>query len=425
MGTYCVSEADSLQGELTVQGSKNAALPMMAACVLHKGTTVLKGCPDILDVRNMCILLESIGCRTSFSDGELVIDAGNADGTSAGREEAGKMRSSIMLAGAMLGRNHEVTIAYPGGCSIGKRPIDLHLRAFEKLGAMVEEKEDGVYCKSNGLTGSVISFRFPSVGATENAILAAVLADGGTKICNAAREPEIISLCRMLNMMGADISGAGSRTILVQGVDKLHDAQIRVPSDRIVTGTYLCAVAGCGGNVTLKTDCANDLMSVYPVLEQLGCRIVCTDSYISIEKQEDEGATLQFTTGVYPKFPTDLQPQMMAVFSRRKGHGIIIEDIFENRFAQAPQLCRMGAEIHIIDNIAVVNGRESLQGADVAAYDLRGGAAMVLAGLLADGVTHIHQVSYIERGYEDICRDFRMLGAKCGYSCEDGGIRPA
>lgn len=417
MVTYRVSKADSLQGEITVQGSKNAALPMMAACVLHKGTTVLKGCPDILDVRNMCVLLDSIGCRTSFSNGELVIDAKDADGTFAGQEEAGKMRSSIMLAGAMLGRNKEVTIAYPGGCSIGKRPIDLHLTAFEKLGAVVEEKEDGICCKSTGLTGNVISFRFPSVGATENAILAAVLADGVTKIHNAAREPEIISLCHMLNIMGADISGAGSRTILIQGVSELRDSQVRVPSDRIVTGTYMCAVAGCGGKITLKTDCANDLTSVYPVLEQLGCHIVCTDSYITIEKREDEDLTLQVTTGVYPKFPTDLQPQVMAILCKRKGHGILIEDIFENRFAQASQLCKMGAEIHIIDNIAVVNGKEVLKGTDVTAYDLRGGAAMVLAGLLADGETQIHQISYIERGYEDICRDLCMLGAKaqrCG-----------
>ena len=411
MAVYCVKQADSLQGEVKIQGSKNAVLPMMAACVLNKGVTVLEGCPDITDLHHMRALLEEIGCHTMFEQGTLVVDASQADKVVVGGKEAGMMRSSIILAGALLGRNHEVAIAYPGGCLLGKRPIDIHLSAFSKLGAVVKEEEDKISCQGHAMQGESIVFRFPSVGATENAVLAAVLTKGNTKIYNAAREPEIVALCTMLCRMGAKITGAGSPTILIEGVEKLHDAHVQVPGDRIVTGTYLCAVAGCGGLVTLRTDCAKDLLSLYPLLEQMGCHLLCTNSYIKIEKEANEEAMVQFTTGAFPQFPTDLQPQMMAVLCSRKGHAIIIEDIFENRFAQVDQLRKMGAKIHVIDNIAVVNGVETLKGCDVDAYDLRGGAAMVLAGLLADGETYVHQVSYVERGYEDICRDLRELGA--------------
>lgn len=407
-----MEKSGPLQGTVRIQGSKNAVLPMMAASVLNKGVTVLEGCPDILDVRQMCLLLDSLGCQTSLDKGTLVIDAREIKETRAEKTASGQMRSSIILAGAMLGRCKEVTLAYPGGCSIGKRPIDMHLEAFRKLGVLVEEGEEEIYCTAKSLKGNSIFFRFPSVGATENAILAAVLAEGKTTIYHGAKEPEIEALCDMLNRMGAKITGAGADVIIIDGVDALHDVTVTVPSDRIVAGTYLLTVAGCGGEAELQTGCGKDLLSLYPVLEQLGCHIACTNSRIYIRKKDAGKSLIQVTTSTYPGFPTDLQSQLMAVLCKRNGYGIIVENIFENRYGQAEELSKLGADIHIIDHIAVVNGKECLKGAEVKARDLRGGAAMVMAGLMAEGETTIDNISYIQRGYQDICGDLSSLGAR-------------
>jgi len=399
-----------LKGEIEVQGSKNAALPMMAAAVLHKGTTVLKDVPRIQDVFCMMGILESMGCVCRLEGHTLAIDAKDLACTHIPEENGKAMRSSIVLLGALLGRCGEGAVCYPGGCSIGSRPIDLHLSALEKLGAEIKEQGDVIRAKSKGLKGTSITLSYPSVGATENVLLAAVAAKGITVLKGAAMEPEVEELCRLLEAMGARIKGIGTGILRIEGVDRFQDTQWEVPGDRIVAGTYLSAVMAAGGKAVIKRSCPCQLGSVITTMRDMGAGIRVRDQEIEVE-MEGRPKAVSVETSPYPGFPTDLQSMMLALLAVGEGAGSLKEKVFEGRFATAKELHKMGADIIIEGTEARVMGQKALRGARVQACDLRGGAALVIAGLAAKGETRITDCHHIARGYEDICRDLRGLGA--------------
>lgn len=408
-----------LSGEIKIQGSKNAALPLLAASILQKETVRFTGIPAIQDVYRMTGILESVGCRCKREGNGLTIDASCLKGAKILKEDVGKMRASILLMGALLGRLGGAETWYPGGCSIGSRPIDLHLMAFSELGADVrEEAEDGkILATAARLRGVKIVFPFPSVGATENALLAAVLAEGETQIWGAAREPEIVSLCDFLCRMGAEIFGAGTPRILVKGVHELHGTEYEIPGDRIAAGTYLAAVAAAGGDARIWGAPWNGMQEVVGELKRTGAKV---EPLPGGEKgpqgihirMAGRPKPLSISTGPYPAFPTDLQSPMLAVLSRAEGISRVREKVFEDRFKTVKELWKMGAQIEVCKEEAVICGKHRLHGAEVTARDLRGGAALVSAALAAEGETKILGCSHIERGYEDICRDIRALGGR-------------
>ncbi|MGN0372522.1 MAG: UDP-N-acetylglucosamine 1-carboxyvinyltransferase [Enterocloster sp.] len=405
----------SLKGEISIQGSKNAVLPMMAAALLHKGVTVLTNVPDLLDVSSMVDILESLGCRCLRRGDCMVIDARNIDGTEIPRKYVSAMRSSIIVLGALLGRMGEGSSCYPGGCLIGARPIDLHLMALKELGAEIHE-EDGwlrVRCgDGRSLKGAEIHLSYPSVGATEQAVLASVLARDVTVIHGAAMEPEIEQLCRFLNNMGAVICGMGTDHLMVQGVTELHDSCFQVEGDRIVAGTYGAAAAAAGGRVLLRGVRPSLLKLPLAMLEQAGAAVRTEEQSCRIEISVSERPkALDIKTGPYPAFPTDLQSPFMAFLSVGQGVSRIEERVFEKRFATAEALKKMGALIEQKDRTALIRGSWPLKGAEVEASDLRGGAALAVAALAAEGETRISRCRYVSRGYEDICRDLSALGA--------------
>lgn len=414
MAVIEVNGGRELFGRLKIQGSKNAVLPMLAACVLTREPVRITGCPRIQDVHSMEELLRGIGCQVRWEDNSILIEADKAQLSEIEEPCVKGMRSSVTLLGPLLGRLGEVRISYPGGCSIGKRPIDLHVKALRQMNVEIEEEERGITCKTKELRGALIELSFPSVGATENIILAAVLAKGKTTIKQAAREPEIICLCRFLKKMGADITGEGSDTICIYGVKELHGTDFTVISDRIAAGTYMAAVAGTGGEVFLEMDCMDQLKPTTSLLREAGADITETKEGAWIRSQGNLIALDYIKTKPYPGFPTDLQSPFMALLSVAVGISVIVEEIFEERFNTAAELMKMGADITIVKRAAVILGVKKLRGCDVEAHDLRGGAALVMAGLMAEDVTCIHKIDYIQRGYEDICRDFRQLGAVIG-----------
>ena len=404
-----------LNGEVDIQGSKNVSLPIIAATLLIDGVTRLDRCPKISDVLHMTNILEAIGCKTYWEDSSLIIDTSTLKTSTVPAEYVKKMRSSIIMMGALLGRTNEVTITYPGGCLIGARPIDFHLEAFKKMNISLEDVDGLIICKTSKVRGSEITFKFPSVGATENTILAAVLASGKTIINNAAKEPEITDLCLFLNKAGAKISGYGSNQIIVEGVDKLHEISHTISPDRIVTGTYLAAVAATGGNVRLKNTNCDILKGVIDLYRRIGCHIICDRDDIYICSSGKPKAITYVKTQPYPGFPTDMQSQTMAVLMSAGGTSQISEEIFEGRYTIVNEFMKFGANIEIKDRLATIYGTPRLKGAKVHATELRGGAALVIAGLVADGDTFVYNPGHIERGYENICRDLRELGAETYY----------
>lgn len=410
MSTIQVQGLQPLKGEIKIQGSKNAVLPMMAASVLHRGTTVLTHVPRIQDVFCMMGILEYMGCRCCLCDHELTIDATELTNTAIPEEYVKTMRSSIMILGALLGRAGEALTHYPGGCSIGKRPIDLHLYALRQLGAGIEEECGVIHARCTGLHGGEIRLPYPSVGATENGVLGAVLAQGVTTIYGAAREPEIGQLCLMLKEMGAKVDGIGTGTIRIEGVSSLHDTVYEVAGDRIVAGTYLAAVAAAGGSARFLGCKPDHLAAVLPVFSDMGMEIYEEEDAVSITSRGLPKA-VSIITGPYPGFPTDLQSPMMALMAVGQGEGMIQETVFEGRYETAKELLKLGASIRIEGNAAYMKGTGILYGSAVKAMDLRGGAALVVAGLAAKGQTVITGCSHILRGYEDICRDLTRLGA--------------
>lgn len=403
-----------LYGELAIQGSKNAVLPMLSACLLSRKNVILRNCPGIDDVACMTGLLKKLGARMEEGGHTKSIACENIECMALDKKLAGKMRASVLLTGPLLARCKRVKFPYPGGCVIGKRPIDLHIEALEQMDVRFVEKNGYIYGTTNGLRGAEIFLPFPSVGATEQIMLAGVLAKGVTKISNAAKEPEIVSLSQLLTRMGAKIIGAGSNTIEIEGVDELGEADYIVPSDRIVAETYLSAVAACGGEVSFSLDCTEQMSKVIEVLKQMGVSIKEGTGYLQCEAKEPVRNVEGICTEVYPGFPTDMQSVFLALMATGTGTGSIEEKIFESRFACVRELQKMGANIQVNQQrqTAYVIGTKGLLGALVEAKDLRGGAALVVAALNAKGKTVIQGVDFLDRGYESLALNLSQLGAK-------------
>lgn len=415
MSTIQIRGQASLKGEIEVQGSKNAVLPIMAAAMIHKGTTVLENVPRIQDVFCMMDIMEQLGCQVKLEGNTLHIRAEALKSIEIPEEYVKRMRSSIMVLGALLGREKEAVTYYPGGCSIGKRPIDLHLAVLRQLGAEITEQDGRIEAAVGRLVGTAYAFPFPSVGATENAILAGVSAEGTTVLEGCAKEPEIIELCRFLNQLGAGIYGIGTGKLTICGGRPFHDCRYRVGGDRIVAGTYLAAAMGAGGQVRVTNIRPSYLGETLSVLTRMGAEIASDEDSITLTARKRPDPLLFLKTGPYPEFPTDLQSPFMALLTSADGTSIIEETIFEDRFETAKELEKMGASIQIAGRKAWIAGGGRLLGARVKALDLRGGAALVIAGLMADGLTEIEDCFHILRGYEDICRDLQSVGADIWY----------
>lgn len=400
-----------LKGSIRIQGSKNAALPMMAASLLHRGISVLKGCPRIADVFCMEEILRNLGAVTWWEDHDLYLDCTKADGCSVPFSFTGRMRSSVILLGALLARNGKGSLGYPGGCVIGKRPVDMHLLVLRSLGAVITEEAGILTAKCEKLKGTKVSFPKRSVGATQQGILGAVLAKGETVLENCACEPEIQWLCRYLRSMGARIWGDGTDRICIQGVENLEAGCIQVPPDRIAAGTYICAAAVTRSQITLENVPEGELESFLEVYRKMGGQYKGNSGKLVVNGKNVRSPAELVETGVYPGFPTDLQSPLMAVLATIKGRSCIRENVFEDRFKAAKELSRMGADIRIFGREAVIWGGRRLQGTLVRAQELRGGAALMLAALAAEGVTVLEGYSFVQRGYEHICQDFKQLGA--------------
>lgn len=405
-----IKGGNPLCGQVCIQGSKNAALPILSAVILHHGTTVLRNCPRIIDVIYMLEILKDFGCRVSWEGEELVIDASRLCDSQVAECYGRQMRSSIMLLGSLLGRMKQASLSYPGGCVIGARPIDIHLAALEKLGAAFMEEPAGLKAVCEKPVGTILRLPFPSVGATENVILLAVLAKGTTILENAAKEPEIGELCRFLNSMGAGIEGLGTSKLVITGVKELHDTEFTIMPDRIVAGTYMLMTAAAGGDVLLKEAPLYQLESVRKVLWQMGVRQEATEEGLRIQSTGRPKCVQEVCTRPYPGFPTDLQSPLLAALALAEGTSVIRETIFEARFKIVEDLCRMGADIRVEGQRAFIQGVKRLQGAELTAHELRGGAALVLAAAAAEGTSRVYQYHYIARGYENIIRDLQSLG---------------
>lgn len=411
MSKYIINGGNRLKGEVLIDGAKNAVLPILAATVIVDGSSIIYNTPNLRDVEIMEKILRSIGCKVERIDSITYVDPKSVNKIEIPDELVREMRSSIILMGAMLSRCGEVLISHPGGCEIGPRPIDMHLKALRELGVEIEESHGFLYCRANKLKGSEIQLDYPSVGATENIMLAAVKAEGITIIRNAAREPEVIDLQNYLNKAGANVSGAGTSIIRVEGVEKLTSVEYSVIPDRIVAGTFMVASAITGGDVIIKDINIEHLQAAIAKLRETGCLIYNTSSEIKVIGPKEINYIELIQTLPYPGFPTDMQAQMMALLSIANGTSIISETVFENRFKHSEELIRMGANIKTIGRVAVVKGVKELTGAKVTAKDLRGGAALVLAGLAAKGTTEVENIYHIERGYEDFDKKLKSLGA--------------
>ena len=412
MACYIINGGKKLEGEVDVSGSKNASLPIIAGSVLNKGITRLYNVPKIRDTQIMLEILKVLGCKIKKNSGKIIIDSRNLNNKEIPDELMRKMRSSVVLAGALISRNKEAKFSYPGGCDIGARPIDLHLEGFRKIGIDIEEDAGCIKCSSEKIIGNEISLDFPSVGATENIMLASVCAEGTTIIKNAAREPEIIDLQKFLNKMGAKISGAGESEITIKGVQNLKkDFGYKIMPDRIEAGTLLCAVAGTSGKVKLNKVTPEHISSITYKLEEMGCKIDIQKNSIYLEAPKKLKA-VDIKTMPYPGFPTDMQSIFLSILTVSKGTSMVVENIFENRFKNTSELIRMGAKIKIEGKTAVIKGVRKLSGTTVKSSDLRGGAALVVAGLIAKGETKVTNIEYILRGYDKLDEKLQKLGAK-------------
>lgn len=414
MLSYIIKGNNKIQGTVEASGSKNAALPIIATAILNPEPVTFYNIPDIEDTRITLQILKILGCNVEVSSDKIKISSKKMNNKIIPKELMHKLRSTVVLAGAILGRFKEATFSYPGGCNIGKRPIDMHLKAFKEMGVEIEEKEDYIHCKAkNELIGTKIKLNFPSVGATENIILASVYCEGVTHIINAAREPEIQDLAKCLNRMGAKVYGAGTSRITVCGVKKLHKADYRIMTDRIETGTLLCAGAITGGNVKIENANPEHLLTVLYKLKNMGCDISFTKNSITLRSPK-KLKSVNIETTPYPGFPTDMQPIISAVLTKAEGTSIIKENIFENRFKYALDLIKMGANIKLNEdeNYIEIIGENKLKGETVSSRDLRGGAALVLAGLAGEGITKVENAEYILRGYENLEKKLNKLGAK-------------
>lgn len=411
MEHYLIHGGNRLCGSVVVQGAKNSALPILAATLLCRSTVELHNCPRLSDVKVSCDILRSLGCKVTQEDDIVTVDPHDTVNCQIPEAMMRAMRSSIIFLGALLARFGRCTICLPGGCDLGARPIDLHLSALRQMGMRVRETHGRLCCDlPDRLHGAKIALQFPSVGATENVLLAAVCADGETELVGAAQEPEIVDLASFLSACGGKIYGAGENTIRIVGVPRLHGSLYTIVPDRIAAATYLCAGAVTGGDVELRCVMPQNLSAVLPLLEEAGCTLKVKRNSILLRAPRRLKSFGTVRTMPYPGFPTDAQAIFMALASLCDGTTIFVENIFENRFRHVSELCRMGANMKVVGRAAVVQGVPCLSGAHVEAMDLRGGAALMLAGLAAQGDAVLTGISHILRGYEEPDRVIRSLG---------------
>lgn len=413
MDKFLITGGGPLSGELRISGSKNAALPILAATLLSEEPVNLGNVPRLNDISTMIALLKTLGLDIhADGNGQVKVDASRVTSMTAPYELVKTMRASILVLGPLLARFGEANVSFPGGCAIGSRPVDIHLRGLEAMGAVIEIDGGYIRARSKGrLRGAHILMDIVTVGGTENLLMAAVLAEGRTVLENAAREPEIVDLARMLVAMGAKIDGIGTATLVIEGVERLQGCDYQVMPDRIETGTYLVAAAATRGRIRLNATRADLLEAVLIKLEEAGASITTGDDWIELDMQGRRPKAVNIRTAPYPAFPTDMQSQFMAMNAVAEGAGAVTETIFENRLVQVSELNRMGAHIILEGNTALVTGVERLKAAPVMASDLRASASLVIAGLVADGETLIDRIYHIDRGYESIEEKFHTLGA--------------
>lgn len=412
MEAFLVEGGQKLEGTLRVDAAKNAVLPILAAAILTEDAVTLLDVPRISDAAHMAEILTILGCEVEQQGKRMTVRSGGLHGWEMPDRLSKQIRSSIFLLGPILSRFRKATVTYPGGCEIGLRPIDLHLRGLRSLGVKVSESGGMIHCDGSAMKAGDVYFDYPSVGATENVMMAAVLLEGVTTIHNAAREPEIVDLQNFINAMGGRVKGAGSQMVEITGVKKLHGVSYTPMPDRIVAGTLLAAAAITGGEIELTNAPTADMMAVLSKLREMGCLIHEEPATLHIKAPERLAAFAQLQTQPHPGFPTDMQVQMLALLSVAQGMGIIMENVFENRFTHAGDLNRMGAHILCSGRTAVVQGVEQLYGARVTARDLRGGAALVLAGLKAQGLTQVDHAELVDRGYDHLEDQLTALGAR-------------
>ncbi len=415
MGEYHIYGGNKLYGEVNSSGAKNAVLPILASCVLCNGTNVITNVPNLSDTKVCIDILESLGCKVKYSDHTIEVDSSTINTTVVNEELVSKMRSSIIFLGGLLARFKECTIGYPGGCELGTRPIDLHLKGITSLGAIISDDDGNINAKAERLYGSTITLDFPSVGATENIMIAATLSEGETVILNAAREPEIKDLADFLNCMGANIKGASTSKIVIKGVKELTPTEYNVMPDRITTGTFLIATAISGGEVLFNDVNFDHIEPIVSKLKDTGCMIkkYDKDNKLLLKAPDKILPLKKVETHPHPGLPTDIQPQLMALLSVASGSSMVIETVFESRNKHIPELIKMGANITVSKDgqTFLINGVKGLHGSHVYARDLRGGAALIIAGLKASGKTIVCNSNFVERGYENIEETLKKLGA--------------
>lgn len=413
MDKFIIEGGERLKGGVTISGSKNAVLPLMAATLLQKGRYRIGNAPRLRDVTTMIKLLTILGGRVVWLDNTtLDVDTSDAGNHVAPYDLVKEMRASVLVLGALVGGRKKATVSYPGGCAIGVRPIDLHLKGLAALGCDIDIKEGYVAVKAKHLRGCHISFDKTTVGGTENLLMASVMAKGETIIENAAREPEVVDLANMLVCMGAKIDGIGSETIKIKGVDQLHPCDYTVIPDRIEAGTFLAAAAITRGNIVVENCIPAHLSTVVEKLREAGMEIVEEENTIRASMTKKRPTSVDIRTTPYPGFPTDMQAQILALMCLGKGVAAITETIFENRMMHVAELRRMGADIKVVGNTAIVQGVNTFSGAKLMATDLRASASLIIAGLAAYGTTEVSRIYHIERGYENIEEKLRALGAK-------------
>lgn len=422
MEGFWVRGGEKIRGAARLEGAKNAVLPILAAALLPQGDTVIRDCPDIRDVHAMAGILGKLGCRCAWENGEMRIGNEGLRHWEMPDELSKQIRSSIFLLGPILGRLRRATVTYPGGCEIGLRPIDLHLKGLKALGVRIVEEGGVICCDGSDMRAGDVYFDYPSVGATENVMMAAALLPGVTTIHHGAREPEIEDLQRFLNAMGGRVRGAGTQVIEVEGVEKLHGAVYTPIPDRIVGGTLLCAAAVTGGELELSNVRPRDLLPVSDKLREMGCRVAEEKDRMILNAPERLRAFSCLQTQPHPGFPTDMQAQMLAIACVAEGTSVVVENVFENRLSHVADLCRMGADIRVSGRTAVVGGVERLRGMRVTARDLRGGAALTLAALCAQGESVVENAGLIDRGYAHFEDTLSLLGADVRrVACEPAG----
>lgn len=411
MQEFVIQGGRPLHGDIRVGGAKNSILPIMAATVLSKEPVLLRDCPDLDDAANMIYILKSTGCKVKREGDTLWIDPRGVHNFCVPDDYVVRIRSSVVIMGALISRLGRVVITYPGGCDIGRRPIDIHLEGLKALGVRIKDLRGSLSLHAEKLIGNTIKLSYPSVGATENIMLAAAMADGTTIIKNAAREPEIVDLQNMMNDMGGSVSGAGGNEIHIDGKQQYHGADHKVIPDRITAATYALAAAITGGDVYIRNVMAEHMMPLINKLKQSGCIIDIDENSMRIRRTKRHKAVDETITSPYPGFPTDMQSMFMAYLSTASGVSRISEMIFENRFKHVQALSNMGADILLSDRLALITGVEKLHGCEVTAGDLRGGAALVLAGLAAKGETIVKNISHIDRGYQCFEDRLTSIGA--------------